>query len=87
MDNGRRKAQSAKNRDYVKDLALCEEAKAYLAAQKELDLALEYLLTQLEEAGVADKTVIVLSGDHYPYGMEKSSIDELAGHEYSFKYE
>ncbi len=80
-------SMSAKNRDYVKDLALCEEAKAYLAAQKELDLALEYLLAQLEEAGVADKTVIVLSGDHYPYGMEKSSIDELAGHEVEENFE
>lgn len=80
-------SMSAKNRDYVKDLALCEEAKAYLAAQKELDLALEYLLAQLKEAGVADRTVIVLSGDHYPYGMEKSSIDDLAGHEVEENFE
>lgn len=80
-------SMSAKNRDYVRDLDLCEEAKAYLAAQKELDLAMEYLLAQLEEAGVADRTVIVLSGDHYPYGMEKSSIDDLAGHEVEENFE
>lgn len=80
-------SMSAKNRDYVRGLDLCEEAKAYLAAQKELDLALEYLLEQLEEAGVADRTVIVLSGDHYPYGMEKSSIDDLAGHEVEENFE
>lgn len=80
-------SMSAKNRDYVEDLPLCEEAKAYLAAQKELDLALEYLLNQLEEAGVADRTVIVLSGDHYPYGMEKSSINDLAGHEVEENFE
>lgn len=80
-------SMSAKNHDYVRDLDLCEEAKAYLAAQKELDLALEYLLEQLEEAGVADRTVIVLSGDHYPYGMEKSSIDDLAGHEVEENFE
>lgn len=80
-------SMSAKNQDYVRDLDLCEEAKAYLAAQKELDLAMEYLLAQLEEAGVADRTVIVLSGDHYPYGMEKSSIDDLAGHEVEENFE
>ena len=73
-------SMSVKNRDYVKDLNLSEEAQAYLACQKELDLALEYLLAQLEKAGVAEKTVIVLSGDHYPYGLEKDKIDELAGH-------
>lgn len=80
-------SMSAKNREYVSHLDMSDEAKAYLACQKELDFALEYLLEQLEEAGVADKTVIVLSGDHYPYGLEKDKIDELAGHEVEENFE
>lgn len=80
-------SMSVKNRDYVRDLDLSEEAKAYLACQKELDKALEYLLKELEKAGVADRTVIVLSGDHYPYGLEKDKIDDLAGHEVEENFE
>lgn len=83
MDN----SMSSKNKKYVEHLNLSNEAKAYLACQKELDFALEYLLQQLEEAGVADKTVIVLNGDHYPYGLEKDKIDELAGHEVEENFE
>lgn len=80
-------SMSAKNREYVEHLDMSDEAKAYLACQKELDSALKYLLDQLEEAGVADRTVIVLSGDHYPYGLEKDRIDELAGHEVEENFE
>lgn len=80
-------AMSLKNRDFVRDLDMCEEAKAYLACQIELDRALEYLLNELEKAGVADRTVIVLSGDHYPYGLEKEQLDDLAGHEVEENFE
>ena len=58
-----------KNMDFVKDLAYSDQAKAYLATQIELDRALEYLMNELEEAGVADRTLIALSADHYPYGL------------------
>ena len=80
-------AMSKKNKEYVDHLNLSNEAKAYLACQKELDLAMEYLLSELKAAGVADKTVIVISGDHYPYGLEKDKIDELAGHEVEENFE
>jgi lipoteichoic acid synthase len=69
-----------KNKDKVANLPYSEQAKAYIATQIELDRALDYLLTQLEEAGIADKTLIALSADHYPYGLDKQTIDELAGH-------
>lgn len=69
-----------KNQKYVEDLPYSDQAKAYLAANLELDRALEYLLEQLEEAGIANETVIALSGDHYPYGLDAETIDELAGH-------
>jgi lipoteichoic acid synthase len=69
-----------KNKDAVKDLPYSEAGRAYIATQIELDKALESLLKQLEEAGIADKTLIALSADHYPYGLENEQIDELAGH-------
>lgn len=78
---------SYKNRDLVADLPYSDDAKAYIACQIELDRALEQLIKKLEEAGVADHTVIALSADHYPYGWEKYKLDELAGHEIDPNFE
>ena len=72
-------AMSAKNRDAVKDLPYSEPVKAYIACNLELEYALEYLMQRLEEAGVADKTCIVLTNDHYPYGLTEAEYNELAG--------
>lgn len=69
-----------KNKEYVKDLPYTEAGKAYIATQIELDRAMEHLLDQLEQAGIADKTLIAISADHYPYGLEDHEIDDLAGH-------
>ena len=66
-------AMSEKNYDLVKDLDCSETIKCYIAAQLELENALTSMLAQLEEAGILDDTVIVISSDHYPYGLEKSS--------------
>lgn len=69
-----------KNYDLVKDLPdYCTEQKAYLACNIELDRALEYLLQRLEEEGIADKTAIVLAGDHFPYGLMKKQYFEMIG--------
>jgi phosphoglycerol transferase MdoB-like AlkP superfamily enzyme len=73
-------SMASRNKELVQDLPYTEDAKAYIACQIELDRALESLLTKLEAAGVADRTVIALSADHYPYGWEKYKLDELAGH-------
>ena len=72
-------AMSAKNRDAVKDLPYSEPVKAYIACNLELEYALEYLMQRLEEAGVADKTCIALTNDHYPYGLTEAEYNELAG--------
>lgn len=72
-------AMSAKNRDAVEDLPYSEPVKAYIACNLELEYALEYLMQRLEEAGVADKTCIVLTNDHYPYGLTEDEYNELAG--------
>ena len=44
-------------------------AKYYLCYQMELENAMAILVNRLEEAGIADDTVIMLIGDHYPYGL------------------
>ena len=78
---------SNKNRSLVDHLDYSENAKAYLASQIELDKALDYLLARLDDQGILDKTVIVLVGDHYPYGLAKADIDNLAGHELEENFE
>lgn len=58
--------------------------KGYVACHIELDKALEYLLNRLEEAGVADKTAIVMATDHTPYGLPKDQYFEMIGQEEDF---
>ena len=72
-------AMSAKNKDAVKNLHASEPVKAYIACNLELEYALEYLTHRLEAAGIAEKTCIVLTNDHYPYGLTEAEYNELAG--------
>ena len=43
-------------------------------------LAVKSLVDQLDAAGKLDDTVIVLSADHYPYGLTDEEYSELLGH-------
>lgn len=70
---------SSLHKDEVAHLTYSEEGRAYIACNMELDLALEYLIEQLDAAGKLENTVICLSADHYPYGMEVANLEELAG--------
>ena len=70
---------AARHQGAVSDLPYSEKPRAYIACNMELDLALEELIVRLDEAGQLENTVIALSGDHYPYGLEMSEIIELAG--------
>lgn len=72
-------SMASKNKSYVENLPYSNNCKAYIACNKELDLALEYLIDELEKAGIADKTVIAFTGDHYPYGLTIDEISELNG--------
>lgn len=45
----------------------------YYCYQMELEVGLKKMVKKLEEAGIADNTVICLTADHYPYGLSKSS--------------
>lgn len=80
-------SMAAKNKDIVKDLPYSELAKGYIATQIELDRALEYLIGRLEEKGIADKTLIALSADHYPYGLPNENYNELANHSIEQNFE
>jgi len=72
---------ATKHRDEVGHEDLCEEARAYLACQMELDRAVEFLLEELEAAGELENTAIVLTGDHYPYSMSQEAVTQLVGHQ------
>ncbi|NBI11069.1 LTA synthase family protein, partial [Colidextribacter sp. OB.20] len=74
-------AIAARHWDAVAGLPYSEEVRCYLACQLELELAVESLLSQLEKAGKLRDTVIVLSADHYPYGLTDEQYSELLGHQ------
>lgn len=66
-------AMAKKHKDEVSSLTKSEPVKAYLACQLELEAALTYLVDELEKRGIADNTVIVISTDHFPYGLDQNS--------------
>ena len=70
-----------RNYHLVEDLDYSEAVKCYLSCNLELEKAMTYLLNRLQAAGVADRTVIVLTGDHFPYGLINSQYSELVGYE------
>ena len=80
-------AMAAKHRAEVETLPYSDAAKAYIACQIELNDAVESLIQSLSAAGVLDDTLIVLSGDHYPYGLTIDKINELNGSEVETNFE
>ncbi len=70
-----------KNWDEAYELPYSRKARSYISCNLELEYAMAYLMQRLEEAGVADKTAIVLAGDHFPYGLEDEEYSELVGYE------
>ncbi|MCI8401075.1 MAG: LTA synthase family protein [Lachnospiraceae bacterium] len=74
-------AMSARNKDAVADLPLSDEAKAYIACNMELDKAMASLIQKLEDAGIADRTLVVLTADHIPYDPKyRAMCDEVAAY-------
>lgn len=61
--------------ELFKDTDYSISTKRYMSKLKELDLALARLLELLSEKGILDETVIVLFGDHYPYGLHDEDIE------------
>lgn len=68
-----------KNQDAVADLSYSTAVKGYIACHLELEKAMAYLMEQLEAAGQLENTVIVMTSDHYPYGLTTKQYSELAG--------
>ncbi len=71
----------------VAKLNLSTACKAYIACQMEFEQSIKYLISALRKAGVLDDTLIVISGDHYPYGLTTEEINELNGDEVEQNFE
>ena len=78
---------AAKNKDLVQNEPYSEAVRAYIATQLELEYSLQLLQQRLEEAGVWENTVIVLTADHYPNGLTNAEISELLGHSVETNFE
>lgn len=76
-----------RNWEQVENLPYSHKAKSYLAANIELDKAVGELINRLSEAGKLEDTVIVISGDHYPYGLTLEEINELSTYERDDNFE
>lgn len=68
-------AMSNRNRGAVSNLDADDSIKAYIASQIELDKSLKLLIDNLEKDNILDDTVIVLTADHYPYGLSNDDIE------------
>lgn len=73
-------AMAKKHQAEVDNLNYSEKVKAYLAAQIELNNALEVLIQKLSDKEVLDDTVIALVGDHYPYYLSVDEVNEVASY-------
>lgn len=83
-----------KHWDRIKDLDYSDPVKCYLACQLELEDSLAYLLEQLQEHDILDDTVICLTSDHFPYGLDTSRtlgnipyLSELYGYNVNTSFE
>ncbi len=79
--NSNQMAKKNKDEYLASGLNYSERVATYLAAQMELDKALESLINKLQEAGRLDDTVIALVGDHYPYDLYMNEVNEMADYE------
>lgn len=70
-DQGDRYLSLTKNTKYPKDV------RRYMSKLKVLDEGLGILLDGLENKGILDDTVIVLFGDHYPYGIPTKNLNKV----------
>lgn len=80
-------AMAKKHKNEVSKLPYSDEAKCYIAGNIELENAVRYLIDELEKAGKLENTLIVLSGDHYAYGLPEEARNEIAGHKIEEEFE
>lgn len=53
--------------------------RCFFASDLELEWSMEYLLERLEEAGKLDNTLVVVTGDHYPYYLSDATAVSILG--------
>ena len=80
-------AMAVKHKEEVAGLDFSDPVRAYIATQIEFNNSMETLLKMLEEAGTLDDTVIVITPDHYPYGLTDSEMCELDPNMEDIKYD
>ena len=62
--------------DKYKKLGYSDDISRYLSKTQILDEALGVLIQQLKDQGKFEDTVLVLFGDHYPYGLTDKALNE-----------
>ncbi len=62
-----------KNKEYIDSLGLqgSDQLLGYFGATRQFDLSLEYLCEELEARGELENTAFVITGDHYPYALQR----------------
>ncbi len=78
--------QGNKYFDMTEDTEYPEDVRRYMSKLKILDDGLGILLEGLEERDILDDTVIVLFGDHYPYGIKTSNLNQVLNYDTSEYY-
>lgn len=78
---------SYKNRELVKGLPYSEINRAYIAANIELDRALESLMNKLKTTGQLEKTVFCITPDHKPQELTNEQVEEMAGRKLDDEFE
>ena len=63
--------------DMTKGTGYPTDVRRYMSKLKILDDGLGVLLEGLESRGILDDTVIVMFGDHYPYGIKTDELQKL----------
>lgn len=69
--------QGNKYYDMTEDTNYPKDIRRYMSKLKILDDGLGILLDGLESRGILDDTVIVLYGDHYPYGISTDNLNKV----------
>ena len=73
-------SMALRNKDAVKNLPYSDKVKAYIASQIEFDKSIGRLIELLEQSGKLDDTVIVITGDHYPYTLTTDEVNEVSSY-------
>ncbi len=68
--------QGNKYYSMTKGTQLPSDVRRYMSKLKIVDNALGVLLKGLEQQGILDDTVIVMYGDHYPYGLPTNHLNK-----------